>query len=151
MLIVYWKAGGLVQELNLKRKTSLDEKTIMLHKLYSSITNKKSDINSVTNLFNKDNKAYLRTNYKYNVTIQSIIYTVLGIVEITRYGIIFYSVYLVSRGNIEIGTILLIYSYYSKILTNFEVLGTITADFRSFIVSLKRLNKITSLSDSVAK
>ena len=69
----------------------------------------------------------------------------------TRYGIIFYSVYLVSRGNIEIGTILLIYSYYSKILTNFEVLGTITADFRSFIVSLKRLNKITSLSDSVAK
>lgn len=151
MLIVYWKAGGLVQELNLKRKTSLDEKTIMLHKLYSSITNKKNDISSVTNLFNKDNKYYLRTNYKYNVTIQSIIYTVLGIVEITRYGIIFYSVYLVSRGNIEIGTILLIYSYYSKILTNFEVLGTITADFRSFIVSLKRLNKITSLSDSVAK
>ena len=151
MLIVYWKAGGLVQELNLKRKTSLDEKTIMLHKLYSSITNKKNDISSVTNLFNKDNKSYLRTNYKYNVTIQSIIYTVLGIVEITRYGIIFYSVYLVSRGNIEIGTILLIYSYYSKILTNFEVLGTITADFRSFIVSLKRLNKITSLSDSVAK
>ena len=151
MLIVYWKAGKVVQELNLKRKISLDAKTIMLHKLYSAITSKKSNINSVTNLFNKDNKAYLRSNYKYNVTIQAIIYFVLGIVETTRYAIIFYSVYLVSKGSIEIGTILLIYSYYAKILTNFEVLGTITADSRSFIVSLKRLNKITTLSENVDK
>ena len=151
MVLVYIKAGKIVQELNIKRKTTLDEKTIMLHKLYSSITNKKGNINSVTNLFNKDNKAYLRSNYKYNVTIQAIIYFVLGIVETTRYGIIFYSVYLVSRGSIEIGTILLIYSYYAKILTNFEVLGTITADYQSFIVSLRRLNKITSLSENVDK
>lgn len=146
MLILYWKAGKVVQELNIKRKTNLDAKTIMLHKLYSAITNKKSNVNSVTNLFNKDNKAYLRSNYKYNVTIQGIIYFVLGVVEVTRYAIIFYSVYLVSKGSIEIGTILLIYSYYAKILTNFEVLGTITADYQSFIVSLRRLNKITSLS-----
>lgn len=151
MLVIYWKAGKTVQDLNLKRKTTLDAKTIMLHKLYSAITGKKSNVTSVTNLFNKDNKSYLRSNYKYNVTIQAIIYFVLGIVEITRYGIIFYSVYLVSKGSIEIGTILLIYSYYAKILTNFEVLGTITADSRSFIVSLRRLNKITSLSEDVAK
>lgn len=151
MVIVYWKSGKVVQELNLKRKNSLDSKTIMLHKLYSAITSDKSNVTSVTGLFNKDNKAYLRTNYKYNVSIQGIIYFVLGVVEITRYAIIFYSVYLVSIGSIEIGTILLIYSYYSKILTNFEVLGTITADSRSFIVSLKRLNKITSLSETVAK
>ena len=146
LLILYLKAGKTVQELNLKRKTLLDNKTIMLHKLYSSITSKKSDVTSVTNLFNKDNKSYLRSNYKYNVTIQGIIYFVLGIVEITRYAIIFYSIYLVSIGNIEIGTTLLIYSYYAKILTNFEVLGTITADYQSFLVSLKRLNNITALS-----
>ena len=151
LLILYLKAGKTVQELNLKRKTLLDNKTIMLHKLYSSITNKKNDVTSVTNLFNKDNKSYLRSNYKYNVTIQGIIYFVLGVVEITRYAIIFYSIYLVSIGNIEIGTILLIYSYYAKIITNFEVLGTIVADSRSFIVSLKRLNKLTALSENIAK
>ena len=146
LLFAYIKYGNLVQELNIKRKASLDNKTIMLHKLYSSITNKKNDINSITNLFNKDNKTYLRNNLKYNVVIQKIIYIVLGIIEVTRYLIILYSVYLVSIGSIEIGTILLIYSYYAKILTNFEVLGTITADYQSFIVSLKRLNKITSNS-----
>ena len=142
LIIVYLKFGKKVQELNIRRKASLDSKTIMLHKLYSSITNKNNNVNSITNLFNKDNKAYLKNNLKYNVFIQKIIFIVLGLIEVTRYLIILYAIYLVSLGSIEIGTILLIYSYYAKILTNFEVLGSITADYQSFIVSLKRLNKI---------
>ena len=142
LTFIYIKYGKKVQELNIKRKSSLDKKTIMLHKLYSSIMNKKSDVNSITTLFNKDNKSYLNNNLNYNVVIQKIIFTVLGIVDTTRYLIIIYAVYLVSNNNIEIGTILLIYSYYEKILTNFEVLGTITADYQSFIVSLKRINKV---------
>lgn len=151
MIVVYFKSGKKVQELNIKRKATLDSKTIMLHKLYSSLADKKSNTNSIINLFTKDNRAYLKANYNYNVIIQGIIFTVLGIIELSRYLIIFYSIHLVRIGMIEIGTILLIYSYYDKILTNFEVLGTITADYQSFIVSLKRLNKISSLSNSIAK
>lgn len=151
MIIIYYKASKTVQTLNIKRKVSLDNKTIMLHKLYTALSFKKSTIESVKNLLSKDNKTYLRANYNYNVIIQGIIYLVLGIIELTRYIIIFYAVYLVKIGNIEIGTILLIYSYYDKILTNFEVLGTITADYQSFIVSLKRINKIISLKEDVVK
>ena len=149
MVIVYFKSGKKVQDLNIKRKATLDSKTIMLHKLYSSLANKKSNTNSIISLFTKDNKAYLRANYNYNVIIQGIIFIVLGIIELSKYFIIFYSVYLVKMGMIEIGTILLIYS--DNIINNFNVLGTITADYQSFIVSLKRLNKISSLSSSVAK
>lgn len=151
MVIVYFKSGKKVQDLNIKRKATLDSKTIMLHKLYSSLANKKSNTNSIISLFTKDNKVYLRANYNYNVIIQGIIFTVLGIIELSKYFIIFYSVYLVKMGMIEIGTILLIYSYYDNIINNFNVLGTITADYQSFIVSLKRLNKISLLSSSVAK
>ena len=151
MVIVYFKSGKKVQDLNIKRKATLDSKTIMLHKLYSSLANKKSNTNSIISLFTKDNKAYLRANYNYNVIIQGIIFTVLGIIELSKYFIIFYSVYLVKMGMIEIGTILLIYSYYDNIINNFNVLGTITAYYQSFIVSLKRINKIISLSESVAK
>ena len=151
MVIVYFKSGKKVQKLNIKRKSTLDNKTIMLHKLYSSLANKKSNTNSIISLFTKDNKAYLRANYNYNVIIQGIIFIVLGIIELSKYFIIFYAVYLVKMGMIEIGTILLIYSYYDNIINNFNVLGTITADYQSFIVSLKRLNKISSLSSSVAK
>ena len=151
MVIVYFKSGKKVQDLNIKRKATLDSKTIMLHKLYSSLSNKKNNTNSIITLFTKDNKAYLKANYNYNVIIQGIIYTVLSVIELSRYLIIFYSVYLVKMGTIEIGTILLIYSYYDNIINNFNVLGTITADYQSFIVSLRRLNKISSLSSGVAK
>ena len=151
MVIVYFKSGKKVQDLNIKRKATLDSKTIMFHKLYSSLANKKSNTNSIISLFTKDNKAYLRANYNYNVIIQGIIFIVLGIIELSKYFIIFYSVYLVKMSMIEIGTILLIYSYYDNIINNFNVLGTITADYQSFIVSLKRLNKISSLSSSVEK
>ena len=108
MVIVYFKSGKKVQDLNIKRKATLDSTTIMLHKLYSSLSNKKNNTNSIINLFTKDNKAYLRANYNYNVIIQGIIYTVLGIIELSRYFIIFYSVYVVKIGTIEIGTILVI-------------------------------------------
>lgn len=151
MVIVYFKSGKKVQDLNIKRKATLDSKTIMLHKLYSSLSNKKNNTNNIITLFTKDNKAYLKANYNYNVIIQGIIYTVLSVIELSRYLIIFYSVYLVKMGTIEIGTILLIYSYYDNIINNFNVLGTIIADYQSFIVSLRRLNKISSLSSGVAK
>lgn len=150
LLIIYIKSGKEVQRLNIKRKTNLDRKTIMLHKMYSSITNKKDNILSITNLFNKDNKSYLKANYNYNVVIQKIIYSVLSAIDFTRYGIILFAVYLLSIGNIEIGTILLIYSYYDKIITNFEMLGTITADYQSFTVSLQRLNRVIT-ADNVVK
>jgi ABC-type bacteriocin/lantibiotic exporter with double-glycine peptidase domain len=72
------------------------------------------------------------------------IYLVLAFLELCRYGIVIYAIYLVSIGKMEIGTVLLIYSYYAKIITNFEVLGTINAEFQSVKVSISRLNKIKS-------
>ena len=85
---------------------------------------------------------YLENNAKYNLFVNALIYLVLGFIELCRYGIIIYAIYLVSIGKMEIGTVLLIYSYYAKILTNFEVLGTINAEFQSVKVSINRLNKI---------
>ena len=85
---------------------------------------------------------YLKSNAKFNVLAMGIIYIVLSFIELCRYGIIVYSIYLVSIGNMEIGTILLIYSYYAKIITNFEVLGTINAEYQSVKVSVNRLNSL---------
>ena len=83
-------------------------------------------------------------NFGYNMLTTGIIYIILACIEMSQYGIIFYGIYLVSQGKMEIGTIVLIYTYYAKIIANFQVLGTISADYRSFVVSLKRLQRIKS-------
>lgn len=142
MLMLLLVSGKTVQNSNMKRKNSLDKKTIMADNIFSSkkVQNK---IDSINDFYNSTN-TYLKANFGYNMLTTGIIYVILACIEISQYGIIIYGIYLVSIGNMEIGTIVLIYTYYAKIIANFQVLGTISADYRSFVVSLKRLERIKS-------
>ncbi len=140
MVFVLYSKG--IKKENIARKTNLDKKTIQAHELYNCVFYKKRNFTKRHHKLYESSVNYLRSHYKFNVLANSIIYTVLGIFEVARYGLIIYGTYLVFLGEIEIGTILLIYSYYSKIISNFEVLGTISAEYQGFKVSLFRLNKL---------
>ena len=142
MLMLLLVSGKTVQVSNMKRKNTLDKKTIMLHNIFNTkkLREKESSINDFQNSTNN----YLNANFGYNMLTTGIIYIILACIEMSQYGIIFYGIYLVSQGKMEIGTIVLIYTYYAKIIANFQVLGTISADYRSFVVSLKRLQRIKS-------
>jgi len=142
MLMLLLVSGKTVQNSNIKRKSTLDKKTIMLHNLFDN-KKKKEKENSINDFHGSTNN-YLNANFNYNMITTGITYIILSCIEMTQYGIIFYGIYLSSIGKMEIGTIVLIYTYYAKIIANFQVLGTISADYRSFIVSLKRLQKIKS-------
>lgn len=142
MLMLLLVSGKTVQNSNMKRKNTLDKKTIMLHNIFDN-KKKKEKENSINDFHNSSN-SYLNANFNYNMITTGITYVILACIEMTQYGIIFYGVYLVSMGKMEIGTIVLIYTYYAKIIANFQMLGTISADYRSFIVSLKRLQRIKS-------
>ena len=136
-IILYF--GSKIEIQNKDRKDNLDYKTINIHNIYDVL---KSNKHVNDKRFIKSTIAYLESNAKFNVFVNMMTYIILSFIELCRYGIIIYAVYLVSIGKMEIGTVLLIYSYYAKIITNFEVLGTINAEYRSVIVSAKRLNKI---------
>ena len=142
VIIIYiiFMFGDKLQLYNKKRKESLDRKTINIHGLFEIITNRVSAKRD--NSLMDSTNVYLYDNAKYNVFAYGMICFVLGLVELFRYVIIIYAIYLVSIGNMEIGGLLLIYSYYAKMLTNFEMLATISADYHSVKVSLDRINKI---------
>lgn len=139
IIIVYF--GSRIEIENKHRKDNLDYKTINIHNIYD-ILKRKEKVRD--NSFISSTIRYLESNAKFNLFVQAMIYLVLGFLELCRYGVIIYAIYLVSLGEMEIGTVLLIYSYYAKIITNFEVLGTINAEFQSVKVSINRLNKIKS-------
>lgn len=141
MIILLIISSNQIKEENIKRKSSLDRKTVVAHQMYDSLKDGNYD-DSIFKKFHQSNVEYLKANNRFNILAQALIYLVLGIIELTKYGIIIYCVYLISKGNMEVGTIVLIYTYYDKIITNFEVLGTISAEYQSFKVSLKRLNKL---------
>ena len=137
LIIIYF--GSKIKIENKSRKDYLDYKTINIHNIYDILKNKKK---IKDNSFITSTIKYLESNAKFNLFVKAMIYLVLGFLELCRYGVIIYAIYLVSTNNMEIGTVLLIYSYYTKIINNFEVLGTIDAEYQSVKVSVNRLNKI---------
>ena len=141
MIIIILYFGSKIEIENKNRKDNLDYKTINIHNIYDILKGKKKVRD---NSFISSTIKYLESNAKFNLFVKAMIFLVLGFLELCRYGIVIYAIYLVSLGKMEIGTVLLIYSYYAKIITNFEVLGTINAEFQSVKVSINRLNKIKS-------
>ena len=139
MLLIILYFGNKLQNYNKHRKDYLDYKTINIHNIYDILKNKKK---IKDNSFITSTIKYLKSNADFNLFVNAMIYLVLGFLELCRYGVIIYSIYLVSIGSMEIGTVLLVYSYYTKIINNFEVLGTIDAEYQSVKVSVNRLNKI---------
>ena len=115
MLAIILYFSSKIEIKNKARKDSLDIKTINIHNIYD-VLKRKEEPNDKK--FIKSTIKYLENNAKYNLFVNALIYLVLGFIELCRYGIIIYSIYLVSIGRMEIGTVLLIYSYYAKILTN---------------------------------
>ena len=149
MITLLFISSSQVKEENIKRKSSLDRKTVISQQMYDSLKNGNFDDN-IFKKFHKSNLEYLKSNRKFNLLAQAIIYLILGIIELSKYGIIIYSIYLTKENIMSVGTIILIYTYYDKIITNFEVLGTISAEYQSFIVSLKRLNKLGDRQTEIA-
>lgn len=141
MVMLLIVSSNQVKEENIKRKSAFDRKTVVAHQMYVKFKDGDYD-NGIFKKLHQSNVDYLKANKRFNLLAQALIYLVLGIIELTKYGIIIYSVYLISVGKMEVGTIVLVYTYYDKIITNFEVLGTISAEYQSFVVSLKRLNKL---------
>lgn len=141
MIMLMIISSNQIKNENIKRKTSLDRKTVIAHQIYDKLKNNETPTNTFKK-FQQSNIEYLKSNKRFNLLAEALIYLVLGIIELTKYGMIIYSVYLIRMGEMEVGTIILIYTYYDKIITNFEVLGTISAEYQSFLVSLKRLNKL---------
>lgn len=134
-------SSSQIKMLNIKRKSSLDKKTVIAQELYNSL--KENNYNDkIFRKFHLSNLEYLKANKSFNLLSMALIYLILGIIELVKYGVIFYAVYLINHNYMEVGTIVLIYTYFDKIIVNFEVLGTISAEYQSFLVSLKRLNKL---------
>ena len=141
LILLLFISSNQVKEENIKRKTFLDKKTVVAHRVYDNLKEGRYDEGMFKKFYNS-NLDYLKANNRFNVLAQALIYLVLGIIELVKYGIIIYCVYLISMDRMLVGTIVLVYTYYDKIIANFEVLGTISAEYQSFIVSLNRLNKL---------
>ena len=153
MLVIAIKSGKKVQLLNEKRKTSLDEMGSSAFDFFVSIKEIKSYhiFNEVSTLTNKNVDKYLKDNRNYNVKFNFDNHMFLYVFEAFRLLTVLYGIILVKDGHFAVGTLLIIYNYYQKIIDNFNTILTINVEYRNLMVSLNRFYKLVEYSKNNKK
>ena len=142
---------GLLLILNIKTKKlndvtkrRLDEKTTITHEVFNTVKEIKGlyVFKSINNRVRENCERYLKANANLNSYSTIIKQVVITLIELSRYALVVYGIYLFSVGKMEIGTILVVYSYYTKITENYDIIGTTTTAVSDVKVSLNRFNKL---------
>lgn len=144
VLIFIIISGNKIQVYNKERKDNYDKKTSAVNDVFSGIKeikgfNLSKNINSKVN--NETNK-YVQSNKKYTVIYYAINIVAVYVFEILRLAVFIYGVYEIAKGRMELGILLVIYSYYQKIIDNFSLVSTLNLEYKNFKISLQRLNKL---------
>ena len=153
MVIISLKLGKKVQIRNEKRKSKLDKLTSasydyiggikeiksfnIFDKIYPSIKEKRSD--------------YLKANADYNIYFNFSNSMILYVFELIRLMAVIYIGIKSINGLAEVGTILVVYNYFQKIIDNFLIVLTLNVEYRNVNVSLERFNHIREFSSNVNK
>lgn len=144
MFIVLLFSGKRTKELNEKRKYYLDKKVAITHEVFHTIKEIKGFFvfKNVNERVKDVCSRYLDANGRYNVFTIAVKQIILCITEISKYVLAIYGMYLCSIGKMEVGTILVIYTYYGKLTDNYDIIGTLMTGMSDFKVSLQRLNRL---------
>lgn len=136
--------GRRLQKLNKTRKDKLDVKTGIVNDIFVGIKEIKgfNILNFVSKKVETGATDYVNANAKYNREYNASNIIAIYIFEILRLVMLIYGIYMVKDGHFEIGILMMIYSYYQKIIDNFSLVSTVNVEFRSLNVSLKRYHKI---------
>ncbi len=148
MVGVYLFSGKRTQKLNLMRKATLDSKTSTLHEVFLGIKEIKGlhVFKNINNRVKEKSLIYLDANAKYDKFTVCIKAFVLAVIQSARFGLVFYGIFLMSKGQMTLGVIMLIYTYYQKIIDNFGVINTVSIELQNLKVSFARFNKILEYS-----
>lgn len=144
MLVVLVLTSKKTSEYNIVRKKELDKKTSIIHEVFNGIKEIKGL--NVWKLIDQKvesaTQADLNANAKYTKYYKCVKYIVLMLLEVSMYALILYGVYLVSKGEMLLGTVLVIYTYYTKIVSGFDIVSTVISEYKDLQVSKHRFNKL---------
>ncbi len=148
MILVYALCSGKIQKLNSYRKMKLDKKTATIQEIFLGIKEIKGlhVLDYINGHMKEKSIDYLNAYAKYDCFVVNVKVFVLAMIQSARFILVFFGLFLMSKGEMTVGTIMLIYNYYQKIVDNFEVVNTVSIELQNLKVSFSRFNKILEYS-----
>lgn len=148
VLLIIPRVSKKVETLNSTKKSELDKLTVSIHEYFKNIKDIKcfNIFDKIAPITKEQTQKYAIANAKYNVKYYWNNQFFLLTIEIFRLLSVAYGVYLIMNGNLEIGSLLIIYNYYQKIIDNFSTVLTISVEYTNLKVSLERFNHLVEFS-----
>ncbi len=133
-----------VQEYNKNKKDSFDKKTSTISDIFMGIKEIKGfNIGKHINARAiGDTNKYTSDNAKYSTMYNLVNIVSVYFFEILRLLLLIYGIMQISRGYLEIGILVIIYSYYQKIIDNSSLVTTLNLEYKNLMISVSRFNKL---------
>lgn len=148
VLITLYFGNKKVKKINVQDKASHDQRLRVLHEYFSGMKEVKGFrlFNTINTRIKKNYDNYLNWHTKYGFAKVVVKYGSLAIVDLSSVIFLFYGFYMVSQGDMTIAIVLLIYSYFSKLISNFTGLLDFNNQWQNSQVSKNRIFKLKEFS-----
>ena len=143
-LLVIYLSSKKIKKLNHNKSITFDNRNTIINEFLLSIREIKA-----FNIFKTMKKRIEDSTHNYTVAYlrqrvgEDIFkFSVLAFIEVTRWCMVIYGIYLISKGKLEIGSLLIIYNYFTQLVDGFSEFTTINIGIRQLKVSEERFYQL---------
>ena len=143
-LLVIYLSSKKIKKLNHNKSITFDNRNTIINEFLLSIREIKA-----FNIFKTMKKRIEDSTQNYTVAYlrqrvgEDIFkFSVLAFIEVTRWCMVIYGIYLISKGKLEIGSLLIIYNYFTQLVDGFSEFTTINIGIRQLKVSEERFYQL---------
>ncbi|MBE6150980.1 MAG: ABC transporter ATP-binding protein [Firmicutes bacterium] len=141
---VIFLSSKKIEKLNKTKSVNLDNRNTIINEFLLSIREIKA-----FNIFapmrkriDESTQIYSKSYLKQRVGEDTFKFSVLAMIEAFRWLMFIYGIYLITQGKMEIGTLLIIYNYYTQLVDGFSEFATINTGIRQLKVSENRFYQL---------
>ena len=133
-----------IEELNKVKLNLYDDRNTIVNEFLLSIREIKAFniFNPMKNRIDESTQEYSKSFLRQRVGEDIFKFSVVGLIEVCRWGMFIYGIYLISIGKMEMGSLLIIYNYFTQLVDGFSEFATINIGIRQLKVSQDRFYQL---------
>ena len=143
-LTIIFISSKKIEKLNQTKSINYDNRGTIINEFLSSIREIKTFniFDAMKERINKSTSDYTKSYLKQRVGEDKYKYSMLMLIEVFRWSLFIYGIVLISKGQMEIGSLLIIYNYYTQLVDGFSEFATINIGIRQLKVSERRFYQL---------
>lgn len=141
---VIFLSSKKIEELNKTKLDYYDNRNTIVNEFLLSIREIKAFniFNPMKKRIDDSTQEYSKSYLKQRVGEDIFKFSVVGLIEACRWGMFIYGIYLISIGKMEMGSLLIIYNYFTQLVDGFSEFATINIGIRQLKVSENRFYQL---------